>query len=188
MTLADAEDEEAFHTRTGTDQISLFHCPHAECDRTEPFARKQDLLRHYMRYVPCNEICPFCHETFNQARQYIAHKCKRRKPGDKSKNQYVKERHQELRRLTAELLHQASLRQRLLFNGHGSGRKRDRETAGLHSPVQEGKRIDIFERQRSEPIIDVPFPSKLRWYDMFPYASLKSNRCPASVFARPLCR
>ncbi|KAK4107108.1 hypothetical protein N656DRAFT_559798 [Canariomyces notabilis] len=86
--IADAEDDGTIRTRTGTDEHSLFCCPHEECDRREPFTRKQDLLRHYTRYVPCNEICPFCYETFTVARQYFVHNCKRREPGDNSREQY----------------------------------------------------------------------------------------------------
>ena len=104
--------------------------------------------------VPCNEICPFCHKTFTvSAHKYVAHKCKPRDPGDKTKDQYVKGRHQELRRLTTELLHQASLRQRPLLNGHGSGKKRDRKTAGLDSPIQEGKRMAPSKDNDASPLL-----------------------------------
>ncbi|KAK3371923.1 hypothetical protein B0H63DRAFT_453316 [Podospora didyma] len=92
-------------------------------------------------YVPCNEICPFCHDIFTQSRQTIAHKCRAGDQKDESKNIYKKQRCQELRRRATKSLARVCERKKLPLSRWESGKKKDRETAELDACSQGRKRI-----------------------------------------------
>ncbi|KAK0368954.1 hypothetical protein CLIM01_13689 [Colletotrichum limetticola] len=71
-------------------QPSTLHCPFDGCERNEPYTTRGNLVRHFQKHVPCNEICPFCGEVFKQVHRYMRHDCKSNEDG--SKRLFVQQR------------------------------------------------------------------------------------------------